>query len=530
VGSAQAADAPVNRLALRAPRPVVLQRSVRALRDREGRAAGLVVYLRDLTEALAAERDLASQQSKFSAAFRNAADPMVISHLDDGRIIEVNDAFCRIMGRSRDQIQGRTVVELGAWAEPERRVEALRLLRETGLLSNFPFRQRRYDGEVLHCLLSASIITIDGEACVLSTARDISERVAADESARELARRLQVTVAALEELNRQNAMLSEMRDLLQTCQTPDEVLRVAASFVPRLLPATRGALFRYNESRTALEAGFAWDDDELRKVVFGAEDCWALRRGRPYAVGGRQHELRCAHVHEVMRGGYCCLPMMAQGEHFGLMHVAFEEPPPDPTQAAGREDFLRTITELLALAMSNARLRENLRLQASRDALTGLLNRRFAEEAFERELSRCGRRGKPVAVLMIDVDHFKAFNDRFGHAAGDFVLRRVASALADGLRHEDVVCRYGGEEFLALLPEADERIALECAERARTRVDALALQYEGVPLGRLAVSIGVALFPTHGAEPEALIRCADRALYEAKRAGRNRTVIAAPAA
>lgn|GEM_PF-1281980 len=526
-GSAQAADGAATRFTLAGARPVTLERSVRSLRARDGRPAGLVVYLRDLTESLATERELLAQQAKFKAAFRHAADFMLITRLDDGRIVEANDAFCRAQGRTRAEVLGRTVLELGLWADPERRGEALRLLREHGTLSNFPFRQRHHDGSVRHCLLSASIVAIDGERCVLSTARDVSERVVAEESARELTQRLQVTVAALEELNRQGAVLSEMRDLLQSCQTPDEVNEVAASFMPRLLPGTRGALYRYNAGRTALEASFSWGDRALGEAVFGADECWALRRGRPFHVPDGQHPLRCAHVRHPPPGGTLCLPMMAQGEHFGLLHVAFDgEPQTDPTQFAGRESFLRTMAEHVSLAMSNARLRENLHVQASRDPLTGLLNRRFAEEAFERELSRCRRRARSLAVLMIDVDRFKLFNDRFGHDAGDTVLKRVAEVLAQSLRAEDLVCRYGGEEFLALLPETDERVALECAERARRRMAELAPEFRGQRLGAVTVSIGLALYPEHGATPGELILRADQALYEAKRGGRNRTEVA----
>jgi diguanylate cyclase (GGDEF)-like protein/PAS domain S-box-containing protein len=652
VTSDQVVDAASMRLVLREPRALVLQRSVRSLRDAEGHLAGLVIHLRDITEALAAERALLAQQARFAAAFRNsadylsiirlsdqrfvdvnegfvqisgyareeaigrtaadlglwvdpqqrtqilrelqhggrvrdlptqmrrkdgairqvtvtateidiggepgvmwtvrdvteqraaiealqasetkfaaafrsAADHMVVSRQDDGRIVEVNDAFCRTVGRPRDEVLGRTVLELGVWAEPAQRTEAMRLLRAHGTLSNFPFRQRRHDGSISHCLLSASLITVDGERCVLSTARDISERVAAEESARQLNKRLQVTVAALEEVNRQNAVLSEMRDLLQTCQTTTEVQKVAAHFVPRLLPGTRGALYQLNDSRTALEATFAWHDEALREAVFGAESCWGLRRGRAYHVAGAQHALHCEHVQAHPRGGYLCLPLVAQGEHFGLMHVQYDGlPEDDPLQLEQRESFLRTMTEHVALAMSNARLRENLRTQASRDPLTGLVNRRFTEEAFDREISRCRRRNKPIAVWMIDVDHFKHFNDRHGHEAGDLVLKLVADTLAKSLRLEDVVCRYGGEEFLVLLPEADEQVALECAERARGRVAELMPSFRGAPLGAVTVSIGVAMFPAQGETPETLLRRADEALYEAKRSGRNRVVLA----
>jgi diguanylate cyclase (GGDEF)-like protein/PAS domain S-box-containing protein len=492
-----------------------------------GAELGVMWTVRDVTEQLAAVDALRASEARFAAAFRSAADDMVISRLEDGRIVEVNDAFCRAMGRARDEVLGRTALELGVWADPAARAEAMRQLVATGMLANYPFLQRRGDGTVTHCLLSASVVVIDGVRCVLKTARDISERVAAEESARQLTARLQASVAALEEVNRHNALLSEMRDLLQTCHTPAEVRQVAAHFVPKLLAGSRGALYLINENRSALEAAFAWHDDELREAVFGPEACWGLRRGRPYHVEAAGDALVCGHVAAAPSGGYLCLPMAAQGETYGVLHVRYDGAPEgDPMRRENRENFLRTMTEHVALAMSNARLRENLRMQASRDALTGLVNRHFMEEAFEREISRCRRRDRPVAVLMIDIDHFKSFNDRHGHEAGDQVLKLVAATLAKSVRFEDIVCRFGGEEFLVILPEADQAIAFDRAEQARSRVAELVPYFRDTPLGTITISVGLAMFPRHGALPDEVVRHADAALFEAKRSGRNRVVVA----
>jgi diguanylate cyclase len=171
-----------------------------------------------------------------------------------------------------------------------------------------------------------------------------------------------------------------------------------------------------------------------------------------------------------------------------------------------------------------ALLRERLREQAMRDKLTGLYNRHYVEEWFGLELRRAQRHGWSIAAIMLDIDHFKRFNDTFGHEVGDHVLRELAGALGRTTRGSDVASRYGGEEFLVLLPECPFDAALRRAERMREEVAKLELRYGDKPLGPVTVSLGVAAFPDHAEESEKLLRCADEALYLAKQAGRNRVV------
>jgi diguanylate cyclase len=168
-------------------------------------------------------------------------------------------------------------------------------------------------------------------------------------------------------------------------------------------------------------------------------------------------------------------------------------------------------------------LQGRLRDQASRDPLTGLYNRRYLEETMERELARCEREGVPLCVILIDLDHFKTVNDRFGHHAGDAVIQEMARFLISEARHEDVPCRYGGEEFMLLMSKMPMEVARERAEGWRRRFAQIA-----VPVGdqsvRTTLSIGIAEYPTHGNTPRALSQCADVALYEAKAGGRDRVV------
>jgi diguanylate cyclase (GGDEF)-like protein len=160
--------------------------------------------------------------------------------------------------------------------------------------------------------------------------------------------------------------------------------------------------------------------------------------------------------------------------------------------------------------------------EAAHDPLTGLLDRRVMTPLLSRELARAARAGRTLALLMVDIDHFKRVNDAFGHAVGDIVLHAVAACLLRSIRQGDLAFRYGGEEFLLALPEADLASVMRRAESIRLAVRALELTASGRPVGRVTVSIGVAAFPLHGAQVGTLLLAADAAMYRAKRAGRDR--------
>ena len=225
--------------------------------------------------------------------------------------------------------------------------------------------------------------------------------------------------------------------------------------------------------------------------------------------------------------------MMAQGESLGVLHL--QRGLPSQKRPEGAREFAKdqrplavTLAEHIALALANLRLREALRRESIRDPLTTLFNRRYMEESLERELRRADRKQRPLGMIMLDLDRFKHFNDSFGHEAGDMLLRKLGGFLLSRTRREDIVCRYGGEEFTIILPEASLEVARQRAEQLRQEVKQLTIQYRGQTLGAHTLSLGVAGFPEHSATGEALLRVADLALYQAKREGRDRVVVGQP--
>jgi diguanylate cyclase (GGDEF)-like protein/PAS domain S-box-containing protein len=166
-----------------------------------------------------------------------------------------------------------------------------------------------------------------------------------------------------------------------------------------------------------------------------------------------------------------------------------------------------------ALVESEALLRE----QSVRDHLTGLFNRRYLEETLSRELLRAARKQNSIGIMMLDVDAFKGFNDTWGHPAGDAVLRELGTVLLSHVRGDDIACRYGGDEFIIILPDASRDITRERAERLCEHARHFQTQYEGQTLGPVTLSIGVAVFPQNGSTTEEILKAADAALYRAKR-------------
>jgi diguanylate cyclase (GGDEF)-like protein len=221
---------------------------------------------------------------------------------------------------------------------------------------------------------------------------------------------------------------------------------------------------------------------------------------------------------------------MAQNEALGIvslqMRASQDQIEPLPRSSS---DDVRQLAGVLARqvasALGNLKLKESLKNQSICDPLTGLFNRRYMEESVEREFSRANRSKTSVAIIMMDLDHFKQFNDTFGHQAGDTLLRSLGDLLKRNTRGQDIACRYGGEEFAIVLSDSNLAGALQRAEILRQQVKQLSVEYAGQLLGAVSVSMGIALFPDHGTSMGDVLRAADQALYSAKREGRDRVSV-----
>ncbi len=327
----------------------------------------------------------------------------------------------------------------------------------------------------------------------------------------------------LEKRSERATMLAKMGELLQSCVSRDEVFAAALGFAPKIFPNIRGAVALLNSERSLAEVIGSWTDCQVPMMEFEPAACWALRTGHPHLVLAGDPTARCAHA-AGLTNTYLCIPILAQGETLGIVHFQSTDGAPqlDPSE----KSFKTTFAGQVGLSIANIKLRDALRIQSVRDALTGLYNRRYLEETLDREMRRAGRAEQSLGILMLDLDHFKRFNDTYGHDAGDAVLRETASFLLKNVRGEDFVCRFGGEEFVVILPTAGLEGSRARGERLRSKMRELNIMHQGKSLGMVTVSVGVAAFPEHGVSPKELMLAADAALYEAKRGGRDQVAIA----
>jgi len=357
--------------------------------------------------------------------------------------------------------------------------------------------------------------------------REIAARQKADAEMRRNNKALAATVRQLESFRRDGEALSRMAELLQSCTQRAEAYAIVRETGAQLFPNSAGSLFIYRESRDVLEYASAWGVAKPPVLTLAPDECWALRLGSPHFVP-RKGTIRCRHVHEDVES-YACMPVQGQGQVLGLLHITVDVDARSQRPARDAEQRLRAMTDRVGPALANLKLRDALREMALRDGLTGLYNRRYLEDALNRELHRAERSGKPVSVVMIDIDHFKRFNDKFGHDAGDFVLSAVARTIAKSIRPSDIACRYGGEELAVVLAEADLECGRARAEHMRLAIRETNLVHLGQTLPAPTASFGIAVYPANGTKPADLLKAADQALYRAKEQGRDRICMAVPA-
>ena len=324
---------------------------------------------------------------------------------------------------------------------------------------------------------------------------------------------------------RENVRRDRQTEFARTMQVMDSE-REAHALVKRHLErsldaATVVVLQRNNSADRLLPATAVAEGSAMAEGLVDAEprSCLAVRLGAEHAERGGDQLLACELCGKTGRSRTLCTPLVVSGEVIGSVLVAHERPlGREGVQAV--EDTVTQAAPVLA-NMRNLAIAEE---RASTDVLTGLANRRSVQDTVRRMVAQAQRGATPLAVLAIDIDHFKRINDRFGHDRGDDVLAAVGQALSGSLRVSDFVGRQGGEEFVALLPDTDLSGALTAAENLRTAIEGLEV------LGtseRVTASFGVAILPEDGVDGPTLLRQADRALYAAKANGRNRVETAA---
>ncbi|MCM7681783.1 diguanylate cyclase [Enterobacter bugandensis] len=313
-------------------------------------------------------------------------------------------------------------------------------------------------------------------------------------------------------------LLARMTQRLQGCENFDDVINVAELFAPNIAPGIAGRLYVFDRDPWQMRCVVQWLSPADDEATFHPDACWAVRRGQSHPPVNGEPDVACYHLPASQAESALCVPLIAQGEAIGLLSFQNITPENAPARA-----YLELMAEALGLALANQRLRDALLEKALFDPLTGLRNRHHLEDTLHTQMTQAMRNGEPLSCMMIDIDHFKSINDRFGHEAGDQVIKNVATIVQRAAHDGGLAFRFGGEEFLVLLPGAGEAEAHACAQKIYNGVHALSLRYGLTEIGPVDVSIGIASYPEH-AQSDNLLRAADVALYRAKELGRSRIV------
>lgn len=319
------------------------------------------------------------------------------------------------------------------------------------------------------------------------------------------------------------ALLAQLIDSLQACFSPKDAYAAMEPLMQQLFPQESGAIYLLSSSKNLLEAIATWGPVPLTSnSIFTPHECLALRRCHIQCAEDTQNSLLCQHIHPHSNAvETLCVPMMVHGETLGVLYISSLQ----RGRIAETQKLAVIVAKQIGLALANLRLRESLKNQSFRDPLTKLYNRRYLEEALEREIRRCDRKPEPLAIILLNIDCFAQFNQQFGSAAGDLLLREIGLFLPRQIRASDIACRYGGQEFLLVLPEMSLEGAQQRAEQLRHDIKYLNIDYKHQTLNSITISCGVASFAEHGITGKALIASARAALERAKKQGRDCTVV-----
>ena len=423
----------------------------------------------DVTDRNSAERRLRESEARFAKIFHSSPVPVVISRLADGAYVEVNDAWAKWFGWSREEVVGKTSLELGIWTDRGDREEFVRMLQAGMGVHNMELRLRKRSGELADVLASADMLELGGEVCTVSSLMDITDRKQAERALRESERRFRDFAEAageyVWELDVDGRYTYVSRRVEQVLgYAPDELLgrRPTELMPPGEAERVRDWLAQVMRSREPFR------NLEHRLMSRSGSQVWQIVSGVPIVDG--------------------------EGRFVGYRGTAL-----DITE---RKQAESRIAEL-----------------ATRDPLTGLPNRLLLSDRLARGITAAHREGGLLAVMFVDLDHFKRINDTLGHDIGDQLLREVAKRIGGVLRKGDTLSRLGGDEFVVVLEGL--KAAEDAGQVARKLIDALSQPYdiEGHTLNT-AASAGIAIYPTDGTDATTLMRHADTAMYVAKSSGR----------
>jgi diguanylate cyclase (GGDEF)-like protein/PAS domain S-box-containing protein len=468
------------------------------------------------------DKALRDSESRYRRLFETAKDGILLLDAVSGEITDVNPFLIELLGYTHAELLGKKLWEISPFKDAVASQAAFQELQQKKYIRYEELPLETQDGEHVEVEFVSNVYDVNGKDVIQCNIRDISDRVRTKDSLRKVNEELSALVFELQKHEREMRLINRMNDLLLACKTQAEAYQVIALAVGELFIGLSGGLAILHDSGQYLETFACWGADSLLEAVFPLEDCWAMRRGQPHEVMDPKSSVVCGHFVRPPKTGYLCLPLVVQGETLGLFYLDMPVGM-SVEQLISWKQLVVTVGEGIKLSLSNLKLREIMREQANRDPLTGLFNRRYLDDTLPRELMHAQRHNSQTCLAMLDIDHFKQFNDTFGHEAGDLILRELGCVLRESIRKSDIACRFGGEEFVVVLFDSPLETSRQHIEKICTDVKEMQIRHGEQLLGTLTLSVG--LIDAHnGLTADDLLRAADEALYAAKSAGRDRII------
>lgn len=486
-----------------------------------------IAIIRDITDQKISELKLTQSEKVFRNSFEHAPIGMIVLNMKN-KIMQVNQTLCGMLGYTESEIIGKNIKAL----LPEHlRIEnslPFTKLTEIGIKNyNIESPMLTKSGNLISTVSTMTLFLSEREedSFFVTQIQDVTMQQKYEAELRQTNEELQSKFKELKKHTHITEELNNMNGILQACLTTAEALEPIEKFAEKLFDDIQGAVYLSTPDTGQMELVLRWGEANDNVDLIRKDDCWALRRSQPYIVKNPKDQITCYHYENAVIEGQICIPLTAQGELIGLITLysvddQFSENHQDLTRLA------MSFADHIALSLSNIRLRERLQQQSIIDSLTSMYNRRYFDESLKIELSRSERKKQPVSLLIVDIDHFKKFNDTYGHDVGDLVLQEVSGVLRSNVRTSDIPCRMGGEEFAIIMPDTPTSVAHERAEILRHKIEKIVLKNAGKPIDPITASIGIATHPDHAHTTKHLVEAADMALYAAKNQGRNRCITA----
>jgi len=470
---------------------------------------------------------LEESEMRYRRLFETAKDGILILDGDTGRITDVNPFLQDMLGYSKAELEGKALWEIGPVKDIAASQAAMRQLQNHEYIRYEDLPLETKAGERKQVEFVSNVYLVKGWRVIQCNIRDITTRKRAEARAQAATDELLALVDELQWRDGEMQLLNRMNDLLQSCMTLAEAYQVITLTAGELFHGLNGCLAIMQAKDRQLAVVARWGMEEIMETAFSLDDCWALRRGQLHEVVDPQAGLLCQHFVHTPQAGYLCLPLTVLGETLGVLCL-IDSPIHKGKHHLSLRQLAETVGETIKLSLSNLKLRDELRQQALHDPLTGLFNRRYLDETLPRELHMVQRRNAPLCVVMLDIDGFKQFNDTFGHGPGDMLLREFGRVLRENLRKSDVSCRYGGDEFVLVLPDSSIADTQERVEQIRIFVKQIQIHFGEQVADAITLSAGIAQIPEYGATESELLQAADEAMYTAKQAGGDRIAIYHP--